>query len=448
MANKKRTTVYRPKNRRKASFSSPKDVMPAIVTIAAAGLLCIGGYMIAKPIVNGGDIPAGGDQVSYDLSAENAQDENAVTTAVSTNVVMVNGGTTTTVTTTALTTEEPTGTLDTSDGSGIDLVPSGDNNSSTDPDSSSDGSSGSGESSGDSSESGNSSGGSSSGSSGGSQQQTSQVYKTVQCSVRLPESAVSDEAALRAMLQNVKSQYPDAGAVVIPMKLQGGALNFASTASGNAGYLVNKGSMTAEKIASIVKDEGFYAYASCSMVVDHLYPQVYHSASYQIEMNGVATGDIYLDYFPDQGGKPWMDPGSSATVSYLSAIVDELYDGGFSAVLCSDFTFPSFWDSDEKYLDPDTFAKVPAPMIELANSLVENAPSGIDIVLDLSAYNTMNGLEPVYDTDELKTDYVLLSTSSANASTASSWAASNSGDMSVSLSYTDGTGSGHRVITY
>ena len=103
---------------------------------------------------------------------------------------------------------------------------------------------------------------------------------------------------------------------------------------------------------------------------------------------------------------------------------------------------------DEPYLNPDVYAKDAAPMIELANTLAEAVSGSSDIVLDLSAYYTMNGLEPVYDPSELDVSYALLSTSSANAASASSWAESNSGDMTVSISYTDGTGSGHRVINY
>ena len=87
-------------------------------------------------------------------------------------------------------------------------------------------------------------------------------------------------------------------------------------------------------------------------------------------------------------------------------------------------------------------------MIELANALYAAVPDTTDIVLDLSAYNTMNGLEPVYDTEKLDVDYVLLNTSSYDASYASSWAQSNSGDLSVSLSYTSGSGTGHHVVTY
>lgn len=478
MNNKRKPTIYKSKRKRKAGFSSGSSVgavVPTIVTIAAAGAICYAGYSIAKPIVNNGDLPAANMSEDENSTADgtSAPEESTTTTTTETTSVVVVGGTTTVVTTTDAADkndddeekEEATGGY--TGGSGVDIFEGG---SGTGTGSSSGSGTGSGSSSGTgsgsssgngtgsssgtgtgSSSSGNGTGSSSSGTGSGSSSLPpleTGVYKKVQCSVRLPENAVSSASALREYLGNVKSKYPDAGAVVIPMKLSGGELNFKSTAAGNAGYLVNKGSMTAEEIADIIREEGFAAYASCSMLVDHLYPQVNHSASYQIEVNGVQTGDIYLDYFPDKGGKPWLDPGSNATVSYLSALVKELSDGGFSAVLCSDFTFPAFWASDEKYLNPDTFAKLPAPMIELANALYKAAPDTTDIVLDLSAYNTMNGLEPVYDTQKLDVDYVLLNTSSYDASYASSWAQSNSGDLSVSLSYTNGSGTGHHVVTY
>ncbi len=452
MNNKRKPTVYRAKGKKKAGFSSGKTgaVLPTVVTIAAAGLICALGYSIAKPISNSGDAP----EVQ---STDNLSAEGTTTTAVTTNMVML-GETTTTTTATSTTVTTTRRTNDGEDG-GIDVyVPGG---SDSDDGSSTGGSSspadGNGTGTGDGSGSGSDSGsdsnggtgnGSSNGSSNGGVTVKAGVYKEVQCSVRIPESSVASEDALRAMLKNVKSKYPNAGAVVIPMKLSGGKLNFSSTAAGNAAYAVCSGTMTASEIAKIVQEEGFYAYASCSLLDDNVYSTVIRDAGYKIEKNGVLTGDQWYDYYPDQGGKPWLDPNSSSTVSYLKSLVKELSDGGFSAVLCSGFTYPDFVQADEKYLNPDIYAKNPDALIDLANTLAASAPSTTDIVLDLSAYNAMNGWEPVYEPSELDVSYALLSTSSSNASSASSWAQSNSGDMSVSISYTDGSGSGHHVVTY
>ncbi len=451
MNNKKRPTVYKAKRNRKAGFSTGKTgaVLPTVVTIAAAGVICCFGYSIAKPIVNNGDSPVSQTTTNGTDTAE------GTTTAVATNMVMLNG-TTTSVTTTATT--ETSTTLRTNDGvdGGVDVyIPDGGSDSGnsssggnsgggTGSDSNSSGTGNSG--SGTDGNGGNSSSGGSS--SSGAPEAVADVYKTVQCSVRIPESSVSDEDSLRAMLKNVKSKYPNAGAVIIPMKLSGGKLNFASTAAGNAAYAVCEGTMTASEIASIVREEGLYAYASCSLLDDNVYSTVIRDAGYKIEKNGVLTGDQWYDYYPDQGGKPWLDPNSSSTVSYLEGIVEELSDGGFSAILCSGFTYPDFVQADEKYLNPDIYAKNPEALIELANALEAASSSTTDIVLDLSAYNTMNGWEPVYEPSELDVSYALLNTSSANASSASSWAQSNSGDISVSLGYTDGSGSGHHVVTY
>jgi hypothetical protein len=266
----------------------------------------------------------------------------------------------------------------------------------------------------------------------------------------LPEDAVTDADALKEMLQNIKQQYPDAGAVVIPMKLSGGALNYVSSAAGDAAGTVCQGSMTASEIVSIVQEEGLYAYASCSLLDDHLYPSVYtyRTASYMIEKNGVLTGDQWLDNYADQGGKPWLDPGSSTTTAYLTALVKELSDSGFSAILCSGFSYPDFGPSDEQYLNPEIYAKNPDAMVSLANALQAAASDTTDIVLDLSGYGAMNGAEPVYQPDSLSVSYVLLSSSSADAASVSSWAKSNSGSLSVSIDYTDGSGSGHCVVDY
>lgn len=482
MSNRKKPISYKPKRSKKKGFSSPKNIVPTIATIAAAGVICCFGYSIAKPILNNDD--------SVSVNGEISSNENSIadgttspvggttTSKSTTDIVVFNGNNKTT--TTAVTTKTTSKTTDKEDetpivhgGEGIDglgIPSSGDDYSGSGEgsDSNSDGSysGGSGYDSNsnyDNSYSGGSGYGSgsdnsysgSSGSSSGSGSSDAPatvpgVYKSVECSVRLPESSVNDADTLRAMLKDVKSKYPNAGAVVIPMKLQGGELNYSSNAAGDAAYAVCKGSMTASEIAKIVREEGLYAYASCSLLEDHLYSSVYSNwnAGYRVEKNGVLTGDQWYDYFPDQGGQPWLDPNSDLTVTYLQNIVKELSSSGFSAVLCSDIKYPNFVQADEKYLNPDIYAKNPDALINLANALNAASSDATDIVLDLSAYNVMNGGELVYDPSKLDVSYALLETSSGDASSASSWASSNSGDMSISLSYTDGSGSGHCVINY
>lgn len=470
MNNRKKPIVYKPKRSKKAGFSSPKNIVPTIVTIAAAGVICCFGYSIAKPIMNNsdsvstnGDISTG-DNKGTDISAGGS----TATSKVTTGLVVLNSDKTTTTSVTTVTTKK-----NAQDGSkpaihggeGVDGVgtPSGENYSNGNGESSNGGTdSGSGADSNGSGGSGSNNGSSNGGGSGNNNssnnpyidsnapEPVADVYKKVQCSVRLPESSVNDADSLRAMLKDVKSKYPNAGAVVIPMKLQGGELNYSSKAAGDASYVVCKGSMTAAEIAKIVREEGLYAYASCSLLEDHLYSSVYTywHAGYRVEKNGVLTGDQWYDYFPDQGGQPWLDPNSDMTVSYLENIVKELSAGGFSAILCSDIKYPNFVQADEKYLNPDIYAKNPDALIKLANALNAASSDTTDIVLDLSAYYAMNGWELVYDPAKLNISYALLETSSGDASAVSGWVSSNSGDMSVSLSYTDGTGSGHCVINY
>ena len=394
MSNKKQPISYKPKRRGKKGFSSTKNIVPTIVTIAAAGVICCFGYSIAKPILNNDN--------SVSVNGEISNDENSIvngTTAPvgstnvsksTTDIVVLNGDkkTTTTVAstkTTSQTTDKEDKNPVVHSGEGIDGlgIPSSGDDYSTGGDNYSSGSdtgSGNSYSGGSNSGSGNSySGGSSSGSgsngnynnNGDAPTPVSGVYKSVQCSVRLPESSVNDADSLRSMLKDVKSKYPNAGAVIIPMKLQGGELNYSSNAAGDAAYAVCKGSMTASEIAKIVREEGFYAYASCSLLEDHLYSSVYSNwnAGYRVEKNGVLTGDQWYDYFPDQGGQPWLDPNSDLTVAYLQNIIKELSSSGFSAVLCSDIKYPNFVQADEKYLNPDIYAKNPDALIKLANAL-------------------------------------------------------------------------------
>jgi len=129
MSNRKQPISYKPKKRGKKGFSSTKNIVPTIVTIAAAGVICCFGYSIAKPILNNDDsVSVNGEISNNDNSIVDGTTSPAGSTTDSkstTDIVVFNGDKKTT--TTAVTTKTTTKITDKDDetpvvhgGEGID----------------------------------------------------------------------------------------------------------------------------------------------------------------------------------------------------------------------------------------------------------------------------------------------------------------------------------------
>lgn len=172
MNNRKKPISYKSKRSRKAGFSSTKNIVPTIVTIAAAGVICCFGYSIAKPILNSNDSISTNANITDESSpAEGTtvtNNSSVTTTKGTTGLVVLNGDktvTTTTVTTTVTTSKNNDGSKPAvHTGEGIDGagVPSGGGSSNGGGNSSNNDTSGNG-GSGNSGSNGSSNGGSSGG---------------------------------------------------------------------------------------------------------------------------------------------------------------------------------------------------------------------------------------------------------------------------------------------
>ncbi len=170
-------------------------------------------------------------------------------------------------------------------------------------------------------------------------------------------------------------------AVVVPMKLQGGWLNYASTVSYVAGTYICDGTMTASEIVNLAAEKGFSVYALISVTNDNQFPEMYKDASIPL----IDGSGRWLDNSVEKGGKPWMTPYSETTVSYMTAIIQELDNAGFSAAICQDFVYPSFWESDRDFIDVDAYfgADRYKAMQDLADAMV-NASKNMTVVLDMN----------------------------------------------------------------
>lgn len=197
----------------------------------------------------------------------------------------------------------------------------------------------------------------------------------------LSASVLESKDAFVSALKQVKSSNADIKAVVVPMKLEGGLLNYASNISYVAGMEICDGSLTASEIVSTAKEEGFSVYALISVMDDCQFPELHRDAGIQL-----ADGSgRWLDNSLEKGGKPWMSPYSSKTVSYMTAMIQELESAGFSAAICQNFIYPSFYESDRDFIDVEDYfgENRNDAMVALADAMVEAATGSMTVVLDM-----------------------------------------------------------------
>lgn len=197
----------------------------------------------------------------------------------------------------------------------------------------------------------------------------------------LSASVLENKEAFVSALEQVKSSNADIKAVVVPMKLEGGLLNYASNISYVAGMGICDGTLTASEIVSIAKEKEISVYALISVLDDCQFPELHRDAGIQL-----ADGSgRWLDNSPEKGGKPWMSPYSSKTVSYMTAMIQELENAGFSAAICQNFVYPSFYESDRDFIDVEDYfgENRNDAMVALADAMVEAATGSMTVVLDM-----------------------------------------------------------------
>jgi len=160
--------------------------------------------------------------------------------------------------------------------------------------------------------------------------------------VRLDSEALNDLESLQNAITAAKEAQPDLSFLVLPLKIEGGAVLYQTDVelAKNCGAV--QGSLTLDEIISTVKQAELIPIAECSLLNDCLLPDGDASAGYVI----ASSGSRWLDNSPENGGLPWANPFSDVTVTYLTDLTTELAVAGFSQIWCCDVNFPSFRSSD------------------------------------------------------------------------------------------------------
>ncbi len=204
----------------------------------------------------------------------------------------------------------------------------------------------------------------------------------------VPSAALTNSAALSAYA--AKSSAEGFTAAVILMKDDKGNLRYATNLESLQGTEAVIGTLTAEEISSVLKENGLTPIAKVSTLADNGGCIAIPDMSYKIVNEENVS---WLDY---SAGAPtrWANPESQATKDYIKAITDELIAAGFSEIIQTNIIFPNFQPYDREYIAGKYFDANRYKM--LSGVVAEKA------YIEVKAEDILSGTTEVLKNKELK----------------------------------------------
>lgn len=218
----------------------------------------------------------------------------------------------------------------------------------------------------------------------------------------LKDTEIESIESLESMLDKVEKHY---NMVVIPLKIEGGKLNYNSSNEG--AVLAESGNeISINSITETVKRYGFTPAASINTMQDNLYPKANKNSGFLVK----STKSLWLDSAQKDKGKPWMDPSSSDTKEYLSSISGEIAQAGFEYIISTNVEYPAFSENalkeiGESVTESDRYLN----LIDIINSMNKTAESkDSKMWIEIPAYEMLTGSCEVFQPILLNTQkYVL-----------------------------------------
>ncbi len=148
-----------------------------------------------------------------------------------------------------------------------------------------------------------------------------------------PQTAADPKLLETAVQRCAEQGYT---AIVLPAKLSGGALTYASENAEAKKCGAAAESPALSDLIGTVSAQGLSVIADMNLLEDNLFPSAYSDGSYQIKDNH----GRWLDRAESDGGKPWLSPYTDHAKRYLSALAHARSDAGGSGILGCGMTFP------------------------------------------------------------------------------------------------------------
>lgn len=209
-------------------------------------------------------------------------------------------------------------------------------------------------------------------------------YKAAALSV----TDMADTTSLKVALMSLPTT-DDIEYVEVPLKVSGGRIYYSSSvyeaqiSGAVASYI------TLQEIVSEIRTAGYKPAAVISMFDDNIMPLSYPQMGYITAQ----SGQQWIDDALDNGGKPWVTPFSDDATVYLRSIAQEVSAAGFEKIICSDFVFPEFRESDLALLGEDVNGSDRyLAMTSAANAMYDTILSnGATMMLEVSASDILKG---------------------------------------------------------
>lgn len=187
--------------------------------------------------------------------------------------------------------------------------------------------------------------------------------------------------------------------VIVPLKQTGGEIYYASSVEGARGCGAVKSDLTLSDIVNAIKEKGLTPIAEVSTLYDNLYSQVYTVASYKFQEDGTTS---WWDNSQEKGGKPWLSPYSDYSKQYLASLAAEISAAGFTEIICTDFVFPPFRDSDVELLGNYVVEKDRyKALLSVAYAMHDAVNENTKLSVSFSAYDAIKGSAEVLSPSEM-----------------------------------------------
>lgn len=215
--------------------------------------------------------------------------------------------------------------------------------------------------------------------------------------IRLSVDALASEDSLAAALADAKSL--GYSAVVVTLKADGGVFYFSTANAYVQGTDAAAGILSANQIASLIKNEGLIPIAEISVLKDHIITRSNKELGY-IFTDGES---MWIDNKATKGGKSWMSPFSEKAVQFNSDLTGEITLAGFDRVIAYDMIFPPFRNSDLGHIgDTVKDANRHTALTSLASVIkAKVGESGGDTFVKIKASEALKGTAEIFYPDEL-----------------------------------------------
>lgn len=192
----------------------------------------------------------------------------------------------------------------------------------------------------------------------------------------------------------------------VPLKVKGGAVYYQSNVFLAGSAKAYPEMLTLEQIVQAVEKAGYKPAAIISTFNDNLLPAADGSAGYRT----YNTDEQWIDNDPAAGGKPWATPYSELAVNYNADIAGEISSAGFQKVICADFVFPQFRQTDLDILDPELATPARSMKMTAAANLFNERilKNGSSMFVEVSAADIIKGSTDVLQPMLLNVNTVVL----------------------------------------